>query len=83
VEKTLGWSVELVERPRKPASKEVLMAWAAQWLNEGVKVDWEKLFPPSGFIVLPRRWVEMSQPQCSRTSFVFDLRGSRAASLPT
>jgi putative transposase len=57
VEKTLGWSVELVERPHKPASKEVLMAWASQWLNEGVKVDWEKLLPPSGFIVLPRRWV--------------------------
>ena len=55
VEKALGWSVELVERPRKPSSKEVLMAWAAQWLNEGVKVDWKKLLPPSGFIVLPRR----------------------------
>ena len=25
VEKSLGWTVELVERPRKPASKEVLM----------------------------------------------------------
>ncbi len=49
--------MEFVERPRKPASKEVLMAWAAQWLNEGVEVDWKKLLPPSGFIVLPRRWV--------------------------
>ena len=57
VEKALGWSVELVERPRKPASKEVLMAWAAQWLNEGVKVDWKKVLPPSGFTVLPHRWV--------------------------
>jgi putative transposase len=28
VEKTLGWSVDLVERPRSPAPKEVLMAWA-------------------------------------------------------
>src|SRR5918997_5885117 len=28
VEKKLGWSVDLVERPRKPAPKEVLMAWA-------------------------------------------------------
>ena len=57
VKKTLGWSVELVERPHEPASKEVLMAWAPQWLNEGVKVDWKKLLPPSGFFVLPRRWV--------------------------
>jgi putative transposase len=57
VEKTLGWSMELVERPRKPASKEVLKAWAEQWLHEGVKVDWEKLLPPKGFVALPRRWV--------------------------
>ena len=57
VEKTLGWSVDLVERPRKPASKEVLMAWAEQWLHEGVVVDWEKLLPPKGFVTLPRRWV--------------------------
>jgi putative transposase len=28
VQKTLGWSVDLVERPRNPAPKEVLMAWA-------------------------------------------------------
>jgi transposase len=57
VEKALGWTVELVERPRKPAPKEVLKSWAEQWLKEGVKVDWEKLLPPKGFRVLPRRWV--------------------------
>jgi putative transposase len=57
VEKTLGWSVELVERPRKPAPKEVLMTWAEQWSKEGVKVDWEPLLPPQGFQVLRRRWV--------------------------
>ena len=28
VEKTLGWRVDLVERQRSPAPKEVLMAWA-------------------------------------------------------
>jgi len=57
VEKSLGWTVELVERPRKPAPKEVLMAWAEQWAKEGVAVDWEKLLAPRGFIALPRRWV--------------------------
>ena len=57
VEKTLGWSVELVERPRKPAPEEVLMWWAAEWAKEGKKVDWQKLLPPRGFQVLPRRWV--------------------------
>jgi transposase len=49
--------VELVERPREPTSKEVLMAWAQQWAKEGVAVDWERLLPPRGFIALPRRWV--------------------------
>ncbi len=57
VEKTLGWSAELLERARKPAPKEVLMAWAGEWAREGVRVDWEKLMPPKGFQVLPRRWV--------------------------
>ncbi len=57
VQKTLGWSVELLERRRKPAPKEVLKLWAEQWVKKGVKVDWEKLLPPPGFQVLPRRWV--------------------------
>jgi putative transposase len=57
VQKTLGWSVDLVERPRKPAPKEVLMAWAKEWEREGMSVDWQKLLPPRGFVVLPRRWV--------------------------
>jgi transposase len=61
VEKTLGWSVELVERPRKPAPEEVMMRWAREWAKEGAKegakLDWEKFTPPKGFVVLPRRWV--------------------------
>jgi putative transposase len=57
VEKALGWSVELVERPKKPVPKEVLKSWAKQWSREGVKLDWEKLMPPNGFQVLPKRWV--------------------------
>jgi putative transposase len=57
VEKVLGWTVDLVERPRKPAPEEVLKSWAEQWRKEGVQVDWEKLLPPKGFQALPRRWV--------------------------
>jgi len=57
VEKTLGWSVDLVERPRKPAPKEVLMSWAREWAKEGVALDWQKFMPQQGFVVLPRRWV--------------------------
>src|SRR5215207_872381 len=57
VEKVLGWTVDLVERPRKPAPEDVLKSWAKQWEKEGVEVDWEQLLPPKGFQVLPRRWV--------------------------
>ena len=57
MEKALGWSVELVERPRKPAPEAVLMGWAREWAEEGVAVDWQKGLPPKGFVVLPRRWV--------------------------
>ena len=57
VEKTLGRRVEIVGRPRKPAPEEVLMAWAKQWAKEGARADWEKVPPPRGFVVLPRRWV--------------------------
>jgi putative transposase len=57
MQKTLGWRVDLVERPRKPAPEEVLMAWAKEWEREGMSVDWQKLLPPRGFVVLPKRWV--------------------------
>src|SRR5215217_1917809 len=57
VEKALGWTVELVQRPPKPAPKDVLMAWAKQWAKEGLTVEWERMLPPQGFQVLPRRWV--------------------------
>jgi putative transposase len=57
VEKNFGWSIELLERQRKPAPKEVLMRWAKEWAEKGVAVDWEKFMPPKGFQVLPRRWV--------------------------
>jgi putative transposase len=46
-----------VERARKAASEEVLKSWARQWAKEGVALDWQKLLPPKGFQVLPRRWV--------------------------
>ena len=55
--KTLGWSVDLVERPRKPAPEEVLRAWAREWAKEEVAVDWQTLLPPKGFLVLARRWM--------------------------
>ena len=46
-----------VSRPRKAAPEGVLMAWARECSKEDAKVDWQKLLPPQGFVVLPRRWV--------------------------
>jgi transposase len=57
VGKTLGWSVEFLKRPKKPAAQEILMAWAREWAKEGVAVEWRRLLPPKGFVVLARRWV--------------------------
>jgi hypothetical protein len=34
-----------------------MMRWAKEWAKEGVSVDWHKLLPPRGFVVLARRWV--------------------------
>jgi putative transposase len=57
VEKTLGWTTEIVQHPPKMAPSEVLKTWAKEWAKEEVEIDWQKLLPPRGFRVLPRRWV--------------------------
>ena len=57
VEEILGLSVEIVRRSPKPIPEEVARIWAQEWAKEGQKVDWQKLMPPRGFVVLPRRWV--------------------------
>jgi len=36
-EETLGWSVDVVERPKKPAPQEVMMVWA---LGSGRRRAW-------------------------------------------
>ena len=56
-EEVLGLSVEVVRKPPKPVPEEVARIWAEEWAKEGKKVDWERLMPPRGFRVLPRRWV--------------------------
>ena len=57
VEEVLGMSVEIVPRPQEPVPEEVARTWATEWAQECQKVDWQKLMPPRGFVVLPRRWV--------------------------
>ena len=45
------------------------MRWAREWAKEGVAVDWQKLMPPKGFLVLSRRrvvertiaWIEQNR----------------------
>ncbi len=56
-EEILGLSVEVVRKPQKPLPEKVAKAWAEEWAKEGRAVDWQRLMPPKGFQVLPRRWV--------------------------
>jgi putative transposase len=56
-EEALGLSVEVVRKPPKPVPEEVAQTWAEEWAKEGEAIDWQRLMPPRGFRVLPRRWV--------------------------
>jgi transposase len=56
-EEILGLSVEVVRKPSKPIPEKVAKVWAQEWAKEGEEIDWQKLMPPRGFRVLPRRWV--------------------------
>jgi len=46
VERTLGWTAEIVRHPPKPAPEEVMMRWVREWAKEGVKLDPKKFLPP-------------------------------------
>jgi transposase len=56
-EEVMGVSVEIVRKPPKPLPEEVAKRWAEEWAKEGKEVNWQRLMPPKGFRVLPRRWV--------------------------
>jgi putative transposase len=57
VERTLGWTAEIVRHPPKPAPEEV-MRWTREWAKGGVELDPKKLLPPEDpRPFLPRRWV--------------------------
>jgi putative transposase len=56
-EEVLGVSVEVVRKPKKPLPEKVAKVWAEEWAKEGKEVNWQRLMPPRGFRVLPRRWV--------------------------
>ena len=56
-EEVMGLSVEVVRKPAKPIPEKVAKVWAQEWAKEGLKVDWQRLMPPRGYVALPRRWV--------------------------
>jgi putative transposase len=56
-EEVLGLSVEVVHKPPNPVPEKVAKVWAQEWAKEGGEVDWQRLMPPIGLQVLPRRWV--------------------------
>jgi hypothetical protein len=56
-EEVLGLSVEVVRKPPKPLPEQTARIWAEEWAKEGETIDWQRLMPPRGFRVLPRkRW---------------------------
>ena len=58
VERTLGWTAEIVRHPKKPAPEEVMRAWVRELAKEGIPVDLDKLLPEEGpKPFLPKRWI--------------------------
>jgi putative transposase len=58
VQKTLGWTAEIVKHPPKPAPEEVMMRWVREFNKEGVAIDPNIFMPEKGpRPFLPKRWV--------------------------
>ena len=59
VERTLGWTAEIVRYPPKPVPEEVMKKWVRELTKEGVQIDREELQEePKGLrAFLPRRWI--------------------------
>ena len=47
VEKTLGWTAEIVKHPPKPAPEEVMMRWVKEFNKEGATIDPKAFVPGS------------------------------------
>src|SRR5919112_5185595 len=58
VERTLGWTAEIVRHPPKLAQEEVMSAWVREFSKEGVAIDVKKFMPEKGpRPFLPKRWI--------------------------
>jgi putative transposase len=58
VQRTLGWTAEIVRHPKKLAPEKVMRAWVREWNIEGVAIDPKKLLAEIGpRPFLPKRWI--------------------------
>jgi len=58
VQRTPGWTAEIVRHPPKPAPEEVMRAWVREFDKEGVAMDSKKFMPGKGpKPFLPKRWI--------------------------
>src|SRR5215203_4817368 len=58
VQRTLGWTAEIVRHPKKLAPEEVMRAWVREFNKEGVPIDLDKLLAGQGpRPFLPKRWI--------------------------
>jgi putative transposase len=59
VERTLGWTAEIVRHAPKPAPEEVMMRWVREFDKVGLAIDPKKFVSEEGpRPFLPKRWVE-------------------------
>ena len=58
VEKTLGWTAEIVRHPKKLVPEEVMMRWVREFNREGVPIDTKRFMSQKGpRPFLPKRWI--------------------------
>jgi len=58
VERTLGWTAEIVRHPPKLAPEGVMRAWVREWNREGVSIGTKRFMPHKGpRPFLPKRWI--------------------------
>ena len=59
MERTLGWSAEIVRHPPKLVPEKVMRTWIRELASEGVQIDSEKLQeePKDPRAFLPIRWI--------------------------
>ena len=87
MERTLGWTAEIVRHPKKPVPEEVMRAWVREFDKKGIPVDLDKLLPGKGpKPFLPKRWIverTFSWLSQNRRLSLWITRGCRRARKPS